>query len=115
MKALRNFFIGMFATVTVAVAAKDAHVAWDPSADAALIPLTYNLFIYTNNPTDGTTNGAIAIYTTTNTTVAITNLNTSTLYYANVNCHDTNGLASDLSNTVSFVFPAAPKKLRITP
>jgi hypothetical protein len=115
MKALRNFFIGATALVAVTVSAKDAKVTWDPSADAALTPLTYNLFIYTNNPTDGTTNGAIAIYTTTNLLVTITNLNPSTLYYANVNCQDTNGLTSDQSNTASFLFPAAPKKLRLTP
>lgn len=118
MKTLRKaFIIGALLVTAVVALAKTAGVAWDPSPqDTEFGPLSYNVYIYTNDPTaSGTTNGAIAIYPTTNTSLRISNLMVGQTYWCNVDCQDTNNLHSDLSQTIAFTYPGAPMMLHVVP
>lgn len=116
MKTLRKAIIVGVVLITATVAlAKSVLLAWNPSSDATVTPLTYNVYIYTNDPAATGTNGAVSIYPTSDTNVVVSNLVQGTTYWANVDAEDTNGIHSDLSGTVAFTYPAAPMLLRVVP
>lgn len=124
---MKTLSIAAAVLVALAAEAKNVRVDWDPSSavtncvDAQGNPSTncpsisYNVFVYTNSAAIAFTNQAVAVYPTTNTTVTLTNIAPGTIYYANVNAQDANGLTSDLSSTVSFAYPGAPTSVHIVP
>lgn len=89
-------------------------VLWDPSPEAALVPIRYKLVWAPNSL--GYTNPAVAasnsITSTTNGAV-MTGVQFGTVYYIAVAAQDTNGLTSVYSEELAFVYPRPGKKIRI--
>ena len=117
MKTLRKAIIAGAVLITAVVAmAKSVHVQWNSSANADFPVVTYNVYIYTNNPAGTGTNGAIQIVPVADTNAVVSNLVSGTTYWCNVDAQDpTTGLHSDLSDTISFAYPGAPMMLHIVP
>lgn len=127
MKKSTALSIAAVVAIALGAEAKNLGVAWNASAGATNCldsagnattncpSLSYNVFLYTNAADSAFTNKAIAVASTTGTNLILTNLSTGTVYWVNVNAQDTNGLFSDLSQTISFTFPGAPTSLRLVP